>query len=244
MQRIPMQDYEAAHRDFRWDVPATFNFATDVVDKWAADPEKPALTWCNADGDGERYTFADISRLSRQFANALAARGIAKGDTVIVMLPRIPVWQIVMVGCMRMGAVPVPGVTMLTANDLAYRVDHAAAKAVVTTAENTGKFDGFEGLIARFSVGGGPLPWVAFDAALAEQSDDFVAPEIADEDPAILYYTSGSTGKPKGVLHAARAIFAWRVSAWYWLDLHDDDTMWCSADTGWSKSGTLSLIHI
>lgn len=59
--------------------------------------------------------------------------------------------------------------------------------------------------------------------------------------PAIIYYTSGSTGKPKGVTHANRALFAWRVSAWHWPQLATSDIMWCTADTGWSKSGTSIL---
>ena len=58
---------------------------------------------------------------------------------------------------------------------------------------------------------------------------------------AIIFYTSGSTGKPKGVTHANRALFAWRVSAWYWPALTVSDLMWCTADTGWSKAGTSIL---
>jgi len=245
MRRVSMPDYETAHRDFRWEIPECFNFAVDVVDKWAEDPAKPALIWCNEAGDERRLTFAEVSELTQRFANLLAAHGVTKGDTVIVMLPRIPAWQIAMVGCLRMGAIPIPGVTMLTEGDLAYRIQHADAKAVVTTHDNVHKFDAGHGFKALVSVGGGPEsdrgPWIDFDAGLAAQPPTFEAPVIHAEDPAILYYTSGSTGKPKGVLHASRAIFTWRVSAWYWLDLYEDDTIWCSADTGWSKSGTSVL---
>jgi acyl-coenzyme A synthetase/AMP-(fatty) acid ligase len=241
MQRVPMHDYAMAHRDFCWDIPDTFNFAVDVVDQWAADPDKLALIWCNEAGDEQRFTFAEISRLSRQFANLLKTQGVAKGDTVIVMLPRIPAWQIVMTGCLRMGAIPIPGVTMLTESDLDYRIDHAEVAAVVTTSDNIHKFAPSHNFKARVSVGGGNEAWIDFETALTHQSESFIAPVIKAEDPAILYYTSGSTGKPKGVLHASRAIFSWRVSAWYWLDLNERDTIWCSADTGWSKSGTSVL---
>src|SRR5262249_22719187 len=67
------------------------------------------------------------------------------------------------------------------------------------------------------------------------------AEHIAAEDPALMYYTSGSTGYPKGVVHAARALYAWRVSAEHWLGLSRGDRIWCTADTGWSKAGTSIL---
>ena len=240
MRRVRMPDYESAHQDFKWDIPETFNFGTDVVDQWAADPDRLALVWCNRAGAEARYTYADMARLTSQFANLMTARGVRKGDRVLVMLPRIPAWQIAMVGCLKMGLVPIPCVTMLTASDIAYRIKDASAVAVVTTAENTDKIaDGYD-LKARISVGGG-AEWLDFESALDEQPDNFDPPRIAAEDPAILYYTSGSTGKPKGVLHASRAIFTWRVSAWYWLTLTESDIIWCTADTGWSKAGTSIL---
>ena len=245
MQRTQMHDYETTWRNFRWKVPKHFNFAVDVVDHWARDRAELALVWCNHAGEERCYTFGEVSRLSKQVANLLDSSGVGKGDTVIVMLPRIPEWQIIMVGCLRAGVIPIPSVTMLTERDLDYRIDHAGVVGVFTTQDNTQKFVPEREFKIRVSIGGSKEKtkngWINFESAIGEQRDTFVAPEIKSEDPAILYYTSGSTGKPKGVLHASRAIFAWRVSGWYWLDLHKEDTIWCSADTGWSKSGTSVL---
>ncbi len=242
MKRIPMDDYEATHRQFQWTIPPTFNFGVDVVDRWAGsgDGERTALIWLNEAGDERRFSFADIGRLTSQFANLLRRQGVEKGDRVLVMLPRVPEWQLAMVGCLKLGAVPIPCITMLTAGDIAYRVEHAGARAAITTADNVGKFDRIDGLDVRISVGGGD-GWIDFVSAMGAESDDFAAPAIAADDPAVLYYTSGSTGKAKGVLHAARGLFAWRVSAWYWLDLKAEDVIWCTADTGWSKAGTSIL---
>jgi acyl-coenzyme A synthetase/AMP-(fatty) acid ligase len=234
-----MPDYETARREFAWDVPATFNFGADVVDRWAADPARLALVWCDDEGHEERYTFAQMSALSNRCANALREAGVRRGDRVIVMLPRIPQWQIAMVGCLKLGAIPIPSIDMLTEGDVAYRVEHADAAAAITTAANTPKFARSAGrLKARLSVGAAQAGWIDFDAALAQASEAFEAARLGADEPAIIYYTSGSSGKPKGVTHAARAIFAWRVSAWYWLTLTERDLMWCTADTGWSKAGT------
>jgi acyl-coenzyme A synthetase/AMP-(fatty) acid ligase len=239
MKRIEMADYETAHRSFAWEVPETFNFGGDVVDHWAKDPTRLALIWCDDTGREERYTFADVSALSNRCANALSAAGVKRGDRVIVMLPRVPQWQIAMVGCLKLGAIPIPSIDMLTEGDVAYRIEHSEATGAITTAANCDKFGGTGAqLVARLSVGGAPTGWTDFDRALAAASPDFSPAALAADEPAIIYYTSGSTGKPKGVTHAARAIFAWRVSAWYWLTLTERDLMWCTADTGWSKAGT------
>lgn len=238
MKRLLMEDYVTTKEAFEWRVPDTFNFGGEVVDYWAEDKDRLALIWLNDKGEEKRFTFDDIKKRSNQFANLLAEHGIGKGDRVIVMLPRLPEWQIATVACHKVGAVPIPCVTMLTEKDLSYRADHSGARAVITTAENTHKFG--DTFAARISVGEAP-GWIDFAQGCDSFSEEFVPVKMSARDPAVLYYTSGSTGMPKGVLHAARGLFVWRVSAWYWLTLTQNDLMWCTADTGWSKAGTSIL---
>ena len=237
----PMLDYRATCREFEWQVPERFNFGADVVDAFADDENHLALIWCNAAGDEERYSFTDVARLSNQFANVLTEHGVVKGDRVVVMLPRIPAWQIVMTACLKLGAVAVPCIEMLTERDITYRINHSGAKAVVTTAANTAKIpSGAESLTVRISIG--ELPgWTDYRQAMEPAAQTFSAAVVAADDPAVIYYTSGTTGSPKGVVHSARALFVWRYTARYWLDLEPDDLMWCTADTGWSKAGTSVL---
>ncbi|MGQ0651733.1 MAG: acyl-CoA synthetase, partial [Betaproteobacteria bacterium] len=210
-------------------VPATFNFATDVVDAWAADPQKLALIWCDQAGNERRFTFGDIAERSRRVGSLLRARGLKKGDRCIVMLPRVPEWQMAMVGCLRVGVIPIPCIDMLTAGDVRYRVEHSGARGVFTTAANLPKFAGLK------------LDFVSVLDELESASPDCPAERIEAEDPVAIYYTSGSSGSPKGVTHAARALYAWRVSSQLWHDLKPSDLMWCTADTGWSKAGTAIL---
>lgn len=226
--------------NFRWEQPATFNFASDVVDRWAADPGKLALVAENAAGDQQSFTYAQVSRLSCQLSNLLQDNGIKQGDRVIIMLPRIPQWQIAMVAVLRMGAIPIPCITMLTTKDLAYRAEHAGAAGIITIASECAKFDTIESLKTRLCVGEAPAGWHSVSEA-DELSASFSAAVVDIEDAAIMYYTSGSTGSPKGVTHASRALWAWENSAEHWLDLGPEDRMWCTADTGWSKAGTSIL---
>jgi len=240
MQRIPMDDYREACETFRWELPATFNFGRDVLDAWAKErPDHWALLWSDAEGRERRFTFADMARLTDRMGRALADAGIGKGDRVLIMLPRVPEWQIAMVGALKIGAVPVPCIEMLTRKDVAYRLKNAGVSAVVASQSQVEKFAGAD-LEARFVVGRAE-GWTSLGPVLESGAAALEPAEVGIDEPAILYYTSGSTGEPKGVTHAASSLFAWRVSAWYWLDLHADDVMWCTADTGWSKAGTSIL---
>ena len=226
--------------DFQWNTPTHFNFAVDVVDHWAEQGDRLALVWQGKTGDVRQFTFGEISTLSKRLAHALREQGITRGDHVLVVLPRIPEWQIAVVALMRIGAVPVPCIEMLTAADIAYRAGHCNAKGVICRAGHVPRISaGLQDVPVRVSIGE-HAGWLDMNAALA-QDQEAEAAEVMAEDPAILYYTSGSTGHPKGVVHAARAIHAWRYSARFWLDVKPGDRIWCTADTGWSKAGTSIL---
>jgi len=137
-----MTDYDRERRECRLEVPERFNFALDVVDRWAEeDPGKLAMLWVGRDGEERRLTFGYFRDASNRCANVLRALGVKKGDGVLVILPRLPEWHVILLGLIKLGAVPMPGTTLLTAKDLQYRIQSADVKLVVTDPENAAKVE-------------------------------------------------------------------------------------------------------
>ena len=56
---LNMPNYDQEYRDFKWNVPENFNFATDVIDRWAEDRTKLAIILVDDQGNEENYTFWD-----------------------------------------------------------------------------------------------------------------------------------------------------------------------------------------
>ncbi len=229
---------------FRWELPERFNFGRDVVDRFAADPGRPALLWRDALGAERRLSYADVARASHRVAHVLRARGIGPGDPVLILLPRVPEWHVAMVGVLEAGALAVPCSTMLRPKDLAYRAGHSQARALLAAAEQVQLVEAARAelpSIRHLFVSGGsgpPAPgWEAWGAACAAAPDDAGAQaDTAAADPALVYYTSGTTGPPKAVLHTHAWTWAQRYTASEWLGLRGDDRLWTTSDTGWAKA--------
>lgn len=129
-----------------------------------------------------------MSRLTKQFANVLLGQGVHKGDRILIMLPRIPEWQIALVGALRIGAVPIPCIEMLTTADLKYRLEHSGATAIVCRASQVEKFETIASdITARIALGAVPdwADWADWAGEMEAASQDVVSAEVASEDPAI-----------------------------------------------------------
>ncbi|MBC9882162.1 acyl-CoA synthetase [Bradyrhizobium sp. INPA01-394B] len=166
-QQPTAEDYEAMCANFRWDVPATFNFGTDVIDRRAREHDSPAQIWENAAGDSRSYSYSDLSRLSNRLANVLRANGVAKGDRVIVMLPRLPEWFIALIAAMKIGVVPIRCIEMLTARAVEYRVTNAEVKAAICRPEHAVKFASVEQQIPVRVALGEVSGWLDYASELA-----------------------------------------------------------------------------
>jgi acyl-coenzyme A synthetase/AMP-(fatty) acid ligase len=231
--------YEDRVRDFTWQVPEEFNFGA-LVDAWGTDRSRVALYWEDEGGRRERLTFWDVRQGSNRFMNALAALGVGRADPVMIMLPRVPAWQIAMVGAMKLGALVIPCTASLRAKDIRYRAQHSGARAIVTTVEQVPEVDaalaGVAGPTVRIALGGAPAGWHDLDAVLAKASTGGVPARTRSDEPALCYYTSGTTKDPKAVLHTHAYPFAHRWTGEYWLDLRRTDLHWTTSDTGWAKA--------
>lgn len=238
-----MDDYEATRADFRLAVPERFNYTIDVVDAWAARaPNKLALIALEPDGvTTRRFSFGDVARDAESAANLLSSLGVGKGDRVFVQLPRIPEWYAVVLGCFKLGAVPMPGTSLLMPRDIEYRVNLAEACALVTDEQGASRADEVAGscptLRARVIVGQDRDGWTSFRSrATAPERPPLPDPTAAD-DPLLIYFTSGTTGHPKMVLHThASCGIGHEITARFWHDLGADDIHWTVSDMGWAKA--------
>ena len=245
-QIMNMVDYDKTYAEFKLDVPEFFNFAGDVLDKWAQDPNKLALWWIDDDGNEEKRTFAQLCRRSRQLCNVLARQGVKKGDVVIVVLPRLIEWWEINIACLRLGAVISPGTTQLTPKDMKYRFDSSEAACVIVDADNAPKVDEVRHQCPTVKsfilVGSARDAWVSYEEAVSSASEQFETVKTGSDQNAILYFTSGTTGYPKMTVHThASYPIGHIVTGKFWLDLGPDDLHWNLSDTGWAKAAWSSL---
>jgi len=216
--------------------PSHFNFAKDVVERWAIERPEALALWCVHDGIEEKFTFGKLSAQLRRAASFFHQLGIRPGDRVLLQLPRVPAWWISLLGLIRLGAVPMPGTTQLTTKDLSYRLATAAPCAIITNADGAGKADGL-GFDFRILAGGERPGWIDLERGLRQADPAFDPEPTRSDDPGIIYFTSGTTGQPKMVLHTQASYgMGHRITGELWLDLKPDDVHWCITDTGWAKA--------
>jgi acetyl-CoA synthetase/medium-chain acyl-CoA synthetase len=238
MAQTAASAYQTERDSFHFDVPEYFNFAVDVLDRWAEDPNKRGLLWVDERGGQRDLSFRHFADRSSALAAGLKRLGINKGDRVVVVIPPEPEWWETFMALMKVGAVVVPGTSQLTARDIRYRVEAAEASAVILDDSAAAKADETLGKadITRVVVGQRD-GWHAYQDVASSGGTDFSPERTRSDDPAILYFTSGTTGYPKMVLHTHASYPAGHiVTGKFWLDLTADDLHWNLSDTGWAKA--------
>lgn len=198
------------------------------------------------------FTYAELLDRTARFAGGLKARGIEKGDRVVIYMPAVPEAVIAMLACARLGAIHSVVFGGFAANELGVRIDDARPKAIVSAS------CGIEGqrivpykpmldkAIALAAhkpefcvvlqrpqhaaelVAGRDIPW---EEAQGQPAD---CVPVASDHPLYILYTSGTTGQPKGVVrdNAGHAV----VLKWTMENLYGakaGEVFWAASDIGW-----------
>ncbi|XP_059753951.1 acyl-coenzyme A synthetase ACSM1, mitochondrial-like isoform X3 [Balaenoptera ricei] len=248
LQRLRCQSLSGAGA-LRWndsDTPEEFNFASDVLDYWTQMEKEgkrgpnPALWWVNNQGDEVKWSFREMTDLTRRAANVFTQTcGLQEGDHLALILPRVPEWWLVIVGCIRTGIVFMPGTTQMKAKDILYRLQVSKAKGIVTTDTLAPEVDSVASecpalktklLVSDHSRKG----WLDFRSLIQSGSPVHTCIKSKTLDPMAIFFTSGTTGFPKMAKHShGLALRSFFPSCRKLLQLKTSDVLWCLSDTGW-----------
>jgi len=256
---VPLDDRDAPN--YRWFTDGQLNVSYNCIDKnLAARADKPAIIFEGEPGDVRSLSYRDLHFEVSRFANALKARGIGRGDRVVIYMPLIPEAVIAMHACARIGAIHSVVFGGFSAHAVKDRIEDAGAKLVITAdggwrggnrvelkrAVDKALAEGcrtVDSVIVYARLGGECDMLASRDHwwhDLVEGQQPHCEPEwLNAEDPLFLLYTSGSTGKPKGIQHASAGYLlnAKLTSRWV-FDLQERDVFWCTADIGWVTGHT------
>lgn len=254
-------NYEKEYETFQWeDIAQKFeglssgglNIAHEAIDRHANGPlsEKTALLWRGENGERRVYTFGEMKKQTAKFANILASLGLSKGDRVFTLSTRLPELYIAAMGILKNRSVLCPLFSQFGPEPILQRLVRGDAKALLTT-KNL-----FEKKIRPLLDQLPELQTILLIDAEEDEnnqvrslkqlmknaSDTFEILPTDPEDMSILHFTSGTTGMPKGVVHVHKAIYTHWMSGRYVLDLHPEDTYWCTADPGWVTGTSYGII--
>lgn len=209
------------------------NFCTDVLDGFPA--ARPALLAVGADERRYIWSFGELSARSAGLAGALGARGVDRGDAVMMLFGSRAEWVISMLACSRIGAVAVPCNPQLRRADLAYRA------RVVNPAIALGE----DRYLGELPDGIPHLTLSELHDILDEdrpQAPPAPPADLDPDDPALIVFTSGTTGEARAAVHKQSYLFGQRLQAEHWVGARAGELAWCTAAPGWSKSARNGFI--
>ncbi len=245
-------------RYFRWFVGGETSLAANAVDRHvdAGDGGRAALVCEDERGGRTVLTYAQLSHEVRITAQALRGLGIRKGDRVGIYMPTCREAIVLMLACVRIGAIHIAvfagfgsgalgdrlemaGATALFCSDITYRKGKdVPLKGIVDEAlGDRGKHVRSvvvhrRGTEAPTMTAGRDIYWEEFLALGAGQSDE--VEWLESNEPAYILATSGTTAKPKLAVHThgGYQVYIHSMGAWV-FGLKENDVWWSTSDIGW-----------
>ena len=250
-------DWDFEKANIKWFQNAKLNITENIFERNIKERgSKTAIIWEPNDPSEPaiHLTYQELYDETCRFSNALRAKGISKGDRVIIYMPMVPEAAIAMLACARVGAVHSVVFAGFSSTSLADRVNDCQAKMVLTSDGNfrgnktipvksvvdeaLEKSKSIESVIVlertkqTINMFEGRDHW--WHDCIKEESNVCEAEVMDSEDMLFILYTSGSTGKPKGVVHSSAGYMVY--SAYTFQNVfqyNEDDIYWCTADVGW-----------
>ncbi|MCH7413018.1 acetate--CoA ligase [Belliella sp. R4-6] len=242
--------------DVNWFVNGKLNITENILERHLYTlGDRPAIIWEANDPNeaGRTITYRELYHEVCRFSNALKAKGIGKGDKVIIYMPMVPEAAIAMLACARIGAIHSVVFAGFSSSALSDRINDCGAKAVLTS---DGNFRGnkkipvkavvdealekssvetvivYQRTEQEVTMEEGRDYW--WHEVIEGEADTNTAEEMDSEDMLFILYTSGSTGKPKGVVHTTGGYMVYtKYSFENVFQYSPGDVYWCTADIGW-----------